>query len=208
MIELSVLATYVLACTAIILVPGPTVTVIIANSLRSGSRAGMMNIAGTQLSMFIMIGILALGLHTIVNFMGEVFVYLKLVGAAYLIWLGIGLWRSNGDLADPNNMKVKKKSLRGYFWQGFFVALSNPKILLFFGAFIPQFVNPDGNLTQQTLLLGVIFMVIATFFDGLYALAAGRAGGLLSRSNIRIVERVSGSLIIGGGLWLALARRN
>ncbi len=205
--DIATLAAFTLACIAIIVVPGPTVTIIIANSLRSGSRAGLMNVAGTQAGLALMIAVLAVGLDTVVSALGDVFFWLKLAGAAYLIWLGIQLWRSNGALADPDTLKVKRRSMRGYFWQGFLVIWSNPKALFFFGAFIPQFIVPEGNAALQTVLLGGIFMMAATIFDGLYALAAGRTGGWLSRSNIRMVERVSGSFLIGGGLWMALSRR-
>ncbi|MEM1377859.1 MAG: LysE family translocator [Pseudomonadota bacterium] len=207
MADWQTLLTFTLACIAIIVVPGPTVTVIIANSLRKGAAAGLMNVAGTQAGLAIMIAILALGLQTIVAFMGEAFFYLKLIGAAYLIWLGVQLWRSNGSLADPDENATKARSLQGHFWQGFFVIWSNPKALFFFGAFIPQFVVPEGSAAIQTVVLGGIFMLCATVFDALYALAAGKTGGWLSRSNIRILERVSGTALIGGGIWMAMSKR-
>ena len=166
-----------------------------------------MNVAGTQAGLAIIIGVLAAGLQTVVAFVGEAFFYMKLVGAMYLIWLGIQLWRANGSLADADEEKRPAKSLNGYFWQGFFVIWSNPKALLFFGAFIPQFIDPSGSLAFQTLVLGGIFMLCATIFDGLYAIAAGSAGGWLSRNRIRLVERVSGSLLIGGGVWMLFSGR-
>lgn len=208
MIDFNVLVTFTLACIAIVVVPGPTVTVIIANSLRSGSWAGLTNVAGTQFGLVLMVGILALGVQTIVAAIGEVFVFLKLLGAAYLVYLGVQLWRSNGSLADPNDLSVRKRSLQGYFWQGFFVIWSNPKALFFFGAFIPQFIDPSGNTALQTLMLGAIFMLVATVFDSLYALAGGKTGSWLTQSNIRLVERISGTALIGGGLWLALSKRS
>ncbi|MEM0898458.1 MAG: LysE family translocator [Pseudomonadota bacterium] len=207
MIEPLAFASFVLACAAIVVVPGPTVTVIIANSLKSGSRAGLANVAGTQFGLAIMIVVLALGLETIVTAMSHVFVYVKLLGAAYLIWLGVQLWRSNGSLADPTDMKVKRRSMNGYFWQGFLVIWSNPKALFFFGSFIPQFLNPDGNLAFQTVLLGGTFMIVATVFDSVYAILAGRTGTWLTSANVRLVERISGTCLIGGGLWLAFSRR-
>ena len=86
------------------------------------------------------------------------------------------------------------------------VILSNPKVLFFFGAFLPQFISPEGNAGLQTLFFGLIFMVLATFLDSLYALAAGRAGQLLTKRNVRAVEVAGGSMMVGGGLWLALSR--
>lgn len=207
MTDSSTLVAFVLACAAIIIVPGPTVTVIIANSLRSGSKAGWMNIAGTQAGLAIMIIILALGLKSVVAVMGEIFEYVKLLGAAYLVYLGVQLWRSDGALADPNDMSVKKRSMNGYFWQGFLVIWSNPKALFFFGAFIPQFIDPAGDTAVQTVVLGGIFMLVGAIFDGMYAVAAGKTGGWLSQSNVRFIERVSGTALIGGGIWLAFSKR-
>jgi len=205
--ELSTLITFTLACCAIIIVPGPTVTVIIANALRAGPFAGLANVAGTQAGLAIMIAIMALGLETVMALMGEFYIWLKLAGAAYLVWLGIKLWRSNGALADASDVNVRAQSASGFFWQGFFVIWSNPKALFFFGAFIPQFITPAADAAAQTLLLGGIFMICAMVLDGAYAVLAGRAGRLLTRIRIKAVERVSGSFMIAGGIWLAMTRR-
>ena len=203
MIETQTLIAFALASAAIIIVPGPTVTVIIANSLRHGAGAGLRNVAGTQFGILTMIAVLAAGLSVVVELMSYAFDWLRLIGAAYLIWLGIKLWRARGTLAETGSAR----SGESFFWQGFIVIWSNPKALFFFGAFIPQFVDPAGAAVAQTMLLGVIFMVVATVFDGAYAILAGRTGALLSRNNVRLVEMVSGTCLIGGGIWLALARR-
>jgi len=195
---------YLLACVVVVIVPGPTVTVIIANSLRQGARAGLLNIAGTQAGLAVMLAVLAFGLQFVVENLGHVFEWVRLAGAAYLVWLGVKMLRSDGDLGGAGDRVKPGGSL---FWQGFLVILSNPKALLFFGAFIPQFIDPAGDALVQTLLLGATFMVVATVFDGAYALAAGSAKGLLARRNVRRIEVASGSLLIGGGLWLALQRR-
>ena len=207
MIDATTYLMYIAASVAIIIVPGPTVTVIIANSLRAGTSAGLMNVAGTQAGLALMIVVLAVGLTTIVASMGVFFDVVRLCGAAYLVWLGIKLWRSDGSLGDvPKNGK-KTKAASEYFWQGVLVIWSNPKALFFFGAFIPQFIDPTGDPLPQILLLGVTFMALATVLDGTYAVAAGKTGALLSRGNIRLLERVSGTCLIGGGIWLALERR-
>lgn len=196
---------FVAACAAIVAVPGPTVTVIIANSLRGGMKCGLANVLGTQLGLAIMIVLVAFGLETLTTSLAFVFDWLRLIGAAYLIWLGYKLLTASGDLGSTERVGPIK-SMKSYFWQGFLVIWSNPKALLFFGAFIPQFVNPQGNAIGQTLLLGFTFMAVATVIDGFYAIAAGRAGGLLTRRNVRRVEIGSGSLLVGGGVWLGLSR--
>jgi threonine/homoserine/homoserine lactone efflux protein len=195
---------YVLACIAIVIVPGPTVTVIIANGLRHGARAGLLNVAGTQAGLAVMLAVLAGGLHVIVEAMSHVFDWVRLAGAAYLVWLGLKLWRSDGTLG---RSETRPRNGGSFFWQGFLVILSNPKALFFFGAFIPQFIDPAGNALVQTLVLGATFMGVATVLDGGYAVLAGRAGRLLSRTRVRTLEVVSGTCLVGGGIWLALARR-
>jgi threonine/homoserine/homoserine lactone efflux protein len=207
MIEPTTFLLFAAASAAVVIVPGPTVTVIIANSLRSGIAAGLMNVAGTQLGLALMLLVLAFGFASIVEQMSTVFEVIRLIGAAYLIWLGINLWRANGALADAPKGKQKPMLMRGYFAQGFLVIWSNPKALFFFGAFIPQFVNPAYDPLPQVLLFGATFMAIATLLDGAYAVAAGKAGDLLTRGKISILEKVSGSCLIGGGLWLAFDRR-
>lgn len=192
---------FCVAAAALALVPGPTVTVIIANSLRYGSRAGLLNVAGTQAGFVIWLGIAAMGLGAAIKLMGTWFDVLRWAGAAYLVWLGIKMLLSKGDLA----VAVDRARPHGsFFLQGFVVIISNPKMLVLFGAMIPPFLSKDGNMMQQTLLLGFTFMVIAAVGDTLYALMAGKAGLWLSRSRIRAIEIVSGVCLTAGGVWMAL----
>lgn len=195
---------FCVAAAALALVPGPTVTVIIANSLRYGSRAGLLNVAGTQAGFVIWLGIAAMGLGAAIKLMGTWFDVLRWAGAAYLVWLGIKMLLSKGDLA----VAVDRARPHGsFFLQGFVVIISNPKMLVLFGAMIPPFLSKDGNMMQQTLLLGFTFMVIAAVGDTLYALMAGKAGLWLSRSRIRAIEIVSGVCLTAGGVWMALRGR-
>ncbi len=195
---------FCLAAAALAFVPGPTVTVIIANSLRHGTRAGLMNVAGTQAGFLIWLAIAALGLGAAIEVMGLWFDVLRYAGAAYLIWLAIKLFRSKGDLA----IAVDRARPHGsFFLQGFIVIISNPKMLVLFGAMIPPFIVPGGDPMQQIVLLGLTFMVIAGVGDTLYALMAGKAGIFLSRSRIRALEIASGMFLLGGGIWMALRGR-
>ena len=192
------------AAAALAFVPGPTVTVIIANSLRYGARSGLMNVAGTQAGFVIWLAIAALGLGAAIQVMGIWFDVLRYAGAAYLVWLAIKLFRSKGDLAVAVDRARPKGS---FFLQGFIVIMSNPKMLVLFGAMIPPFMTPGDNPMQQILLLGFTFMVIAAAGDTAYALMAGKAGAFLSRSRIRALEIVSGCFLLGGGIWMALRGR-
>ena len=194
---------YVLACLLITLIPGPTVTLIVANGLKHGARAGLLNVAGTQAGLTVMLGVLLVGLASVIEVMGWLFDWLRLAGAAYLIWLGWKLIRSPDFDLDVKNAAVPRG---GFFLQGLLVILSNPKVFFWFGAFIPQFVDPRGDYVGQVLLLGLTAMAVAAITDGGYALITGRAGALLSRRRVRLVSRSSGAFLIGGGLWLALTR--
>jgi len=201
--SLEIYLAYVFACLLITIIPGPTVTVIVGNSLVHGTRAGLLNVAGTQAGLALMMLTLIVGLSSVIEVMGWLFDWLRLAGALYLVWLGWKLIRSpDMDIAQ----KSQPVPRGGFFMQGLFVLLANPKALLWFGAFIPQFVDPKGNYVAQIALLGVTAMATAALTDGAYAVLTGRAGAFFSRSRIRLVSRVSGGFLIGGGLWLALTR--
>jgi threonine/homoserine/homoserine lactone efflux protein len=202
-VSLELYLAYILACAVIALIPGPTVTVIIANSLRHGARAGLLNVAGTQLGLGLMMVILIVGLSSVIAAMGWLFEWLRWAGAAYLVWLGWQLLRSPEMIHQENTRAIPRG---GFLLQGFLVLMANPKALLWFGAFIPQFVDPNGNYVAQIIVLGVTAMAVALVSDGAYAVLTGRAGAFLSKGRIRLVSRLSGGFLIGGGIWLALTR--
>jgi threonine/homoserine/homoserine lactone efflux protein len=202
-VSLELYLAYILACAVIALIPGPTVTVIIANSLRHGARAGLLNVAGTQLGLGLMMVILIVGLSSVIAAMGWLFEWLRWAGAAYLVWLGWQLLRSPEMIHQENTRAIPRG---GFLLQGFLVLMANPKALLWFGAFIPQFVDPNGNYVAQIIVLGVTAMAVALVSDGAYAVLTGRAGAFLSKRRIRLVSRLSGGFLIGGGIWLALTR--
>lgn len=202
---IELLITFILASFVVVIVPGPMVTVIIANSIRYGAKAGLMNVAGSQLGLALVLAVLVAGLNTLMQTIGWWFDWLRLAGAAYLVYLGIKMIRAGGEIGDVTVDDSEGRP--NFFLQGFLVMLSNPKALLFYGAFIPQFINTESNLVGQTIFLGVVFMIVGAIFDSLYALMAGQAGNWLSRSRIRLTQRISGAFLVGGGVWLALARR-
>jgi homoserine/homoserine lactone efflux protein len=196
-------AAYLVACLVIVLVPGPTITLIIATGIRHGARAGLLNVAGTQLGLAAMIAIVGVGLTSLIEGMGHWFEWLRLIGAAYLIWMGIQMFRSTGKI-DAAGAPLAPRG--GFFLQGFLVAVSNPKTLVFFGAFFPQFIDPAGNYPLQIAVMGVTAMVFAAVSDSTYALLSGRAGRMLSTRRVRLLSKISGTFLVGGGLWLAFSR--
>jgi threonine/homoserine/homoserine lactone efflux protein len=197
-------AAYLVACLVIVIVPGPTVTLIIANSIRHGTRAGLLNMLGTQVGLAVMIGVVGIGLTSLIEAMGHWFDWLRIAGAAYLVWLGWKMIRSSGQ---DGETKAAQPPRGGFLIQGVLVALSNPKTLVFFGAFFPQFIDPARDHGLQILIMGLTAMLFAAVSDSAYALAAGRAGRALSAQRVRLMSRVSGAFLIGGGMWLALSRR-
>lgn len=201
--SLELYAAYLVACLVIVLVPGPTVTLIIANSIRHGTRSGLANVAGTQAGLAILIAVVGIGLTSLIEGMGHWFEWVRLIGAAYLIWMGIQMFRSKGSL-NPDGTVRKPRG--GFFLQGLLVALSNPKTLVFFGAFFPQFIDPAGNYAFQIVVMGLTAMLCAAVTDSAYALGAGRAGRALSAGRIKLLSRISGSFLIGGGFWLATSK--
>jgi threonine/homoserine/homoserine lactone efflux protein len=204
MTSLQLYLAYVAACIALALLPGPNVTLVIANGLRYGTRSALINILGAQVGLAIVIAVVGIGLTSLVATMGYWFDWVRLAGAAYLIWIGINLVVRPAAIATPDTPPAPPRG--GFFLQGMLVLLSNPKALLFFGAFIPQFVDLKANQLWQVAVLGFTFMVFASLTDAGYALLAGRARALLSEKRTRLLSRVSGGFMIGGGLWLALAR--
>src|SRR5256884_9735278 len=136
--------------------------------------------------------------------MGYWFGWVRCAGGAYCVWLGDKQIRAREVGVDVYAPSPPPRG--GFFLQGFLVLLSNPKVLVFFGAFIPQFMDMEKDHLPQVALLGVTFMVIAASTDAVYALLAGRARWFFSNRRTRLRSRVSGGFMIGGGIWLGLTR--
>ena len=149
--------------------------------------------------------VVALGMQAMVAFMGAAFDWLKLIGAAYLIWLGYKMLRSDGQLGIAAT--DSRKSTVRIALDGFLVLISNPKVLIFLGAFLPQFVDVTQPAFPQIMILGLLFMLVAGSTDAIYAVVAGRARGALDAARVRLVSRVSGVLLMLGGVWLAMQKR-
>ena len=194
---------FVAACVVLALLPGPIVTLVIANGLRHGTRAALINIAGAQTGLAIVIGILAVGLTSLMATTGYWFDWVRFAGAGYLVWLGVRLIRSPVEGVESNAPPPPRG---GIYLQGLLVTLSNPKVLVFFGAFIPQFMDMGRDHLSQVALLGVTFMITGAITDTIYAVLAGRARLFFSARRTRLLSRISGGFMIGGGVWLALTR--
>jgi threonine/homoserine/homoserine lactone efflux protein len=201
--SLELYSTYLVACLVIVIVPGPTATLIVANSLRHGTRAGLLNVAGTQIGLAIIVVLVGVGVASAIDALGHWFEWLRLVGAAYLVWLG---WRLICDRGGTVSKAPPQPPRMGFLVQGCVVALSNPKTLLFFGAFFPQFIDPAHGYAGQIALMGATAMLFAAVADGVFAIAAGRTARAVSPRCARWLSRCGGGFLIGGGIWLALSR--
>ena len=204
MIDPVIILPYLLACVLFFVIPGPSVSVVIANSLAGGTRAGLFTILGTELSMLSMVFIVAVGLEAVMTLVSGAFEIIKLAGAAYLVWIGWKMFRSSGQLAIGAGDRLP---IGRYIWQGALINWSNPKTLLFLSAFLPQFVDLSRPAFSQIMILGLMVMAVATTSDAVYAVAAGQARHLLTAARVRMVNRVSGVILMAGGIWLALQKR-
>ncbi len=200
-------AGYILAVIVLILMPGPIVTLVIANSLAYGQRTGLATVAGASSGNAVLVAAGALGLTTLLALAADLFDVLRWAGVAYLVYLGLKQWREVFRAGAMPAMPPMR-SHKGVFWQGVVVALTNPKTIFFYAAFFPQFVDPALAVGPQLLAMSIAMIVIATSLDSTYALLAGRVRGLFAsaRAN-RVRHGITGTLLLGTGLGLALARR-
>jgi homoserine/homoserine lactone efflux protein len=195
-------AAFVAAATTLMLIPGPNVALIVANSLGFGVRAGLMTVAGTSAAMVVQLAIASLGITALFGALAQAFEILRWLGVAYLLWLGFRAWRTpSGDLG-----RTRAVSPRDTFARGFFVSLTNPKTLAFYAAFLPQFLVSDAPFGRQMAILSLTFVAIAILVDSGWALAAGGARGLVARLG-RARNRLTGAILVGAALGLAFARR-
>jgi threonine/homoserine/homoserine lactone efflux protein len=197
---------FVVTCTLLAVTPGPNMALIIANTLRGGLRDGLATLAGTATGLAILVTIVAVGMTSIMLLMAEWFDVIRWIGALYLIYLGIRQLRQYYRGGEAN-VSVSTASARSQYLQGFAVALSNPKALLFLGAFLPQFITSGVAPSLQIAVLGVLFVMVLSMVDLIYTLALARARNTFDMARFRILDGVAGGLLVAGGLFLATARR-
>ena len=192
-----------LGATALLfMTPGPAMSLILANSAAHGTRAGMMTVAGNAIGFAGLLVIVIAGMAWIVEAMAHWFDWIRLAGAAYLVWMGVGRLRDQGDAASARALPRA-----AHFREGMTVAVANPKVLLFMGAFLPPFINPAGDVALQLTLLAASFVAMSVLFGAGLAIAGSGARRFLAGAGARQIEQASGIVLIGAGLWLALSRR-
>ena len=189
---------FLIASFLVVIVPGPTVSLIIANSLKVGTKAGLLNVLGTQFGVFILLILLAFGFNFISPFLDQIIKIVRIFGAIYLILLGIIAFRSEINLENNKVNKFEKK----YFLQGLIVILTNPKIFLFLGAFIPQFINLETSVSYQIIYFGILFIIVASIFDSVYAIVFGKFRDLMVNQYLRSLNKFGGVILIFVGIWM------
>ena len=196
---------FCLATAALVLLPGPMVTLIVTNALARGTRFGLATTAGSAIgtSTFLVIG--AFGLAPLLALIAPWYDVLGWLGAAYLVYLGVKQFRA----APAASQAPRAGDLRAVFWQGVWVAMLNPKSLLFYVAFFPQFITPDLPIGPQLAVLSASFLIIALAIDSLYAVLAGRLNRVFSNQRwARLRNRVLGTVLMATGAGLAASQRS
>jgi threonine/homoserine/homoserine lactone efflux protein len=204
--SLSAVELFAVAAFALIIIPGPAVLYIVSQSVGQGRAGGLAAVLGVEIGAFVHVAGAALGVSAILASSATAFSVLKLAGGAYLIVLGIRRLLERDT--ESQLVTGRTRPLPAIFRQGVIVNALNPKTALFFLAFLPQFVDPDkGHVGLQAAILGVVWVLIATVCDAVWAIGSGSLVGLLRTSARarRIERRASGGILIGLGVLATLA---
>ncbi len=199
--------TYALACSIVLAIPGPTIMLVVSYALGKGRQTAWATVPGVALGDFTAMTVSLLGAGAILSASATAFSILKLVGAGYLIYLGIKMWREK-----PHNLEESKETRRNrpsrMFLHAYIVTALNPKGIVFFIAFVPQFMVPHQAVAPQFTILIATFVGLAMVNALLWALAAGTMRAKFrSPRAMQIMGRAGGSVLIAAGLMTALVRR-
>ena len=200
--DASTYALFVAAALALLLVPGPAVVYVVARSVSGGRLTGLVSVLGIELGTLLHVGFAAAGLSAIVASSVVAFSVVKWLGAAYLVWIGLRQIFGRGEDGDEEMSSPNYQTYRRVFYQSALVQVLNPKVALFFLAFLPQFVDPSrGAAWTQIVVLGATLAFLGLFTDGLYALLGGTAGGWIRNRGGGL--RQAGRYVTGG-VYVAL----
>jgi len=199
---------FVIAATIILIIPGPTILLVISQAVAHGRRSVVPLVAGVLLGDFTAMTLSLLGLGAILSTSATLFSIFKWIGALYLIYLGVKLWRvdpENNSVQDSRRVESNGSLLRS----SFIVTALNPKSIAFFVAFLPQFINPlTPALPQLTMLVGT-FLFLATVNAAVYAIFAGQLGEHMRKKQVRKwFNRCGGTALIGAGIFTAGMQRS
>lgn len=198
---------YLLASVGLSLTPGPNSLLVLAHGALHGRRRTLWTITGGALGFALLIGLSMLGIGALLRASADALVLLKWGGGAYLVWLGIQLWRAPPLQLDMPEIDGQHGPVRRsvMFRQGLLAAISNPKALLFYGAFLPQFIDPARDLLMQFIIMATVFVVVEIGVEWALALMAHRVRGWLQRLGKRF-NRACGGMFVAMGLALPVTR--
>ncbi|AYF98161.1 LysE family translocator [Protaetiibacter intestinalis] len=208
MVPAASLGAFAIAAVLLILLPGPSILFVIGRSIAYGRLAGVLSVVGNALGMLPLLTLVALGVGALVAESAVIFTIIKVIGAGYLVYLGIQAIRHRNEV--PHEEAARPRSAWRLLGEGFVVGVTNPKTIAFFVAVLPQFVDYHaGSIPLQLAELGVVFVVLALICDSCWALAAGTARAWFATSPRRIgrLRATGGAMMIGLGGLLLLARR-
>lgn len=201
--ELGQLVSFLLISAVVIAVPGPNVLLIVSTTLVSGRQRGFQTIVGTTLAMIVQLAIAALGTTLLLATLSQGLIWLKWCGVAYLIYLGI-----NSLYAFYTYKKSSRPTAAASIQRGFWVSLTNPKTILFFSAFLPQFASTESAYLPQIAILSTCFLLLAVMMDSCYVLLSAKLKWLLASKDIeRMSNGISGTLFLSAGGLLAASNR-
>jgi threonine/homoserine/homoserine lactone efflux protein len=190
---------------AVIVVPGPSILLIVSTSLAAGRRAALWAVLGTDLAMALQLGVAGLATSSVVAYLSDWLAIVRWIGVLYLFYLGLRYWREAGRASAASS--GGRRQDESAFVRGFLVSATNPTTMLFFVAFFPQFLSPTADVPAQLLLLGASFLSMAALVDVTYALlASGAAAALQDQRLARWRNRAAGTVMIAAALALGLAR--
>jgi threonine/homoserine/homoserine lactone efflux protein len=205
------LLTFAVTAFVIILIPGPSVLFVVSRAIVLGRAAGVATVAGNTAGALTQATAVAFGIGPLVERSVAVFTVLKLAGCCYLMFLGVQAIRHRNSLAESLGANVERKSVARIVLDGFTVGVTNPKVIVFFAAILPQFVDrQSGHVAAQVVILGAIFAGVALLSDSTWALAAGTVRAWLSRSprRLAVLGGTGGLAMIAIGARLALTGRH
>jgi threonine/homoserine/homoserine lactone efflux protein len=197
--------TFIWLAIAVLVIPGPSILLIVSNSIKLGIGSGLYTVAGTSVAMLIQLAIAVFALTSVIGLRADLLNSIRWIGIAILCYLGVRRWnsRDQSSTAGPAPRDENRSALA----EGFFVSLTNPTTMAFFVAFFPQFLDPTGSLPQQLLLMSAIFWLLALPVDLSYALLAGRLGNALQNAAaVRLRNRASGTVLLAAAAWMALTK--
>ncbi len=200
--------TFTLASAALLAIPGPTITLVVSYVLGKGARSAFYSVPGVVLGDFTAMSISLLGAGAVLQTSATLFTIMKLTGALYLVYLGISLWRNDLEVTQSHDKNGGGTGAK-MFWNTYVVTSLNPKGIVFFIAFLPQFINPAMATLPQFVIMEITFLVLATLNILVWVMLAEKFRTTFQNARTRIVtNRIGGSFLIGAGVLTAFSHKS